>query len=279
RADLAQLTGDIEQRRLLIKDAIASSPEHDLVAYLALSEVQDTREAKRETLRTGLSVFPGNVPLALNLVRLLEQQGDYEEAVSVLEQAEEQRGEPDVRLAYAYTQVNPEYSRARRRTATWELLEAFPESSEIGGHLASGAAEAGDTQGLSLLLAHEGAEQARWSTSVRAAVDFSHGRDDQAITRLEATGNRFWFDEFNYGLVLLHAERYGDAAAAFERAAETAVAHGAGNEDIADIYLRAAETAVLRGREPQARELALQAIEYNPSSVRGRILVRSLGEG
>ncbi|MFW6368258.1 MAG: tetratricopeptide repeat protein, partial [Spirochaetota bacterium] len=136
RADLAQLTGDIEQRRLLIEDAIASSPEHDPVAYLALSEVQDTREAKRETLRTGLSVFPGNVPLALNLARLLEQQGDYEEAVSVLEQAEEQRGEPDVRLAYAYTQVNPEYSRARRRTATWELLEAFPESSEIGGHLA-----------------------------------------------------------------------------------------------------------------------------------------------
>jgi len=163
RADLAHLSGDTEQRRLLIEDAIASAPGHDPVAYLALSEVQDTREAKREALRTGLSVFPGNVSIALNLVHLLEQEERHEEAVSLLEQTGEQRSEPDVRLAYSRTQMDPEYSRARRRTATWELLEAFPESNEIGGHLAAGAAEAGDRRGLSLLLAHEGAQQARWS--------------------------------------------------------------------------------------------------------------------
>lgn len=279
RADLAYLSGDTEQRRLLIEDSIASEPDHDPVAYLALSELRGSVEDQMETLRTGHSVFPSNVPIAMNLARLLEVQGMESEAVDVLEDTEEQRDEPDERLAFYRIQLNPEYSRTRRRTATWELLEAFPESSEIGGHLASRAVDSGDTRGLSLLLAHEGVEQAPWAASVRAAVDFSRGTEDRAIQRLERAGNRFWFDEFNYGLLLLNAERLGDAADAFERAAGTAVDHGAGNEHLADIYLRAAETAVLRGQDAGALELARQAVEYDPESARGRMLIRSLGEG
>ncbi len=278
RADLALDAGEVETRRLLLKDVIDADPDASSLPYLGLARISQERDERLRWLREGHDVFPGETRIALDLANVYRQIGDSERAYSVLADTHAETDSGDARIALAMVETDPAYSSERRKSARWELLSTYPESESIAGHLAAAAVRSGDREGLSLILATEVSKEAVWRKSARSIEAFSDGRIDNAIDILDRTRSRLWYDEYNYGLLLFVHDRFGDAASAWDRALETAEHESIAKEVQSDIYLRSAETALVRRRHEEARDYAGKAIEYDPTSARARMLSRFIGE-
>lgn len=278
RADLALEMGDFETRRLLLRDAIDTDPGASSVPYLGLARMAEHGDDRLQWLVEGHDAFPGHSRIALDLASVYRDLDEPERAHSVLAEAHERSGSDDVRVAMGMIETDPDYSSERRRSARWELLSRYPDSEPLGGHLAAIAVRSGDREGLSLIVATEAGERAEWRESAQAVDAFAGGRTEDAIAVLEQKRNRLWYDEYNYGLLLLTRDRFGDAASAWERALEAADDAGEERRVLASIYLRSAETALVRRRYMEARENARMAVEHDPGSSRARMLLRFIGE-
>lgn len=280
RADLARLDGRESDARLLYEDAILSDRSFSAVAWLGLSQLAETPADRIETLREALSAMPDGVRIALELSDALRENGDHDEAVAVLAETRERIEGSDPRLALSALESDVTISRERRFTARWELLEDFPESGALAAHLGAVALRGGDREGLSLVLARPASADTAWNVSARAALEFASGRREQALDLFGATGDRAgreWYNHYNRALLLLEAERFGDAAIAWEAALEHAYASNTGARERLEIYLRAAETALRRGRQTDALRYVQSAANAHPGSARARLLLRTIG--